>query len=72
MRNLDFELVISEQVEMIYKPTILNDVALMNLKGNTSITIPSSTTANVEPLDIEYEKDIDPDDPYDKYFQIEN
>jgi serine/threonine protein kinase len=72
MRNLDFELVISEQVEMIYKPTILNDVTLMNLKGNTSITVPSLTTANVEPLDIEYEKDIDPDDPYDKYFQIEN
>jgi hypothetical protein len=72
MRNLDFELVISEQVEMSYKPTILNDVALMNLKGNTSITVPSLTTANVEPLDIEYEKDIDPDDAYDKYFQIEN
>jgi hypothetical protein len=29
------------------------------------------SSLNIEPLDIEYEIDIDPDDPYDKYFSLQ-
>ena len=60
MKNLDFEALLNEEIEMEYEPS--NVI-------NSSETTHSSL--NIEPLDIEYEIDIDPDDPYDKYFSLQ-
>lgn len=59
MKNIDFEEIAREEITMSYQPIITNDVHDQPI---------SSTLASIEPIDIQYERNIDPNDPYDKYF----
>jgi serine/threonine protein kinase len=61
MKNLDFEALLNEELPMEYQP-------MMHIGSDESNSAP---VANIEPLDVDFEVNIEPNDPYDKYFNIQ-
>jgi hypothetical protein len=82
MRNIDFELLYNQEIDMPYKPNIMVDEETGHLvisstiegfesSGGGSNVIQSSSLINnqtLEALDIAEEIDMDPNDSYNSYF----
>jgi hypothetical protein len=81
MRNIDFELLYNQEIDMPYKPNIMVDEETGHLVISSTIegfennggsnVIQSSSLINnqtLEALDIAEEIDMDPNDSYNSYF----
>lgn len=58
MKNIDFDALLAQEIDMPYKPDA----------EDVSSSINAATVSGIEPLDMEYELNMDDEDEYNSYF----